>query len=128
MALFEGDPLILVPPNFVKFYLSLILKILLEKFEFWRACLEGPSHRGTFDFRWAPVHLEIFDSSQCDSCAVCGLKVDSDSEKKRKKKKIKKNFIQGRINEYDHDKGGSSMFKKHKLFFINIRSYQDIPD
>ena len=41
-----------------------------------------------------------------------------------KKKKIRKNFIQGEINEYDHDhamiKVVSSMFKKQKLFFVNV--------
>ena len=92
MALFEGNPLILVPPNFIKFYLSLILKISLEKFEFWWTCLGGPSHRGTFNFRWAPERLEIYDSSQYDSCAVCGLKVDSDSENKKKEEKNKEKF------------------------------------
>ena len=36
-----------------------------------------------------------------DSCAVCGLKGDSDTKKKKKRK----TFIQGEINEYNHDKG-----------------------
>ena len=48
-------------------------------------------------------------------------------EKKEKKKRT--NSIQGGINEYDHDKFRKySMFKKHKLFFINIGSHRDTPN
>ena len=39
-------------------------------------------------------------------CGLC-LKGDSDRRKKKEKKKenVRKNFIQGEIHEYDHDKG-----------------------
>ena len=59
-------------------------------------------HRGTSNFRQAPVLLDIYNSSQYNPCTFCGLKIDSD---RKKKKKLRKNFIQGGINEYDHDKG-----------------------
>ena len=62
---------------------------------------------------------------------MCGLwfKKGSDRRKQKKKEKIRKNFIQGEINEYDHDilKFVSSMFKKHNFFFANVGSYRDIP-
>ena len=96
-ALFEGDPLILLSPNFVKFHLSLIftyLKIFIgialkiKKFEFWRARFGSP-HRGTPDFRRAPVLLDIYNS-QYDLCAFCGLKVDSDRRKKKENKQEKR--------------------------------------
>ena len=69
------------------------------------------------------VLLDIYNSSEYDPCAVCGLKGDSD----RRKKKQKKIIIQGETNEYDHDKVGSSMLKKHKLFFGNVGTYRVIP-
>ena len=103
-ALLERDPLILVPPNFVKFLLSLIfiylknfigLALKIKKFKFRETRLGETPHRGNPNFRRAPVLLD-------DPCAIFGLKGDSD---RKKKKKLRKNFIQGDINEYDHDKG-----------------------
>ena len=111
-ALFERDALILVPPNFVKFHISLVFSYLknfiglalkIKKFKFWRARLGGPPHRGTPDFRRVSVLLDVYNSSWYDPCAVCGLKGDNDRRKK-KEKKIRKIFIQGEINKYDHDK------------------------
>ena len=50
-ALFKGDSLILAPPSFVNFHLSLMftnlknfigLALKIKKFEFWKARLGGP--------------------------------------------------------------------------------------
>ena len=85
----------------------------------------GTPHRGTPDFWWAPVLLDIYNTSQYDPCAFCGLKGGCD-RKKKKKKKIRKIFIQSEIN-MTMTKVVSSMSKKHKLFFINVDSYQGTP-
>ena len=45
----------------------------------------------------------------------------------KKNKKIKKNFIQGGINEYDHNEGRKLYFLKILLFFIDMGGYRDIP-
>ena len=108
--MFKRDPLILLPSKFLQFHIFFIftyiknfigLALKMKTFKFWRARFGETPHRGTPNFRREPVLLDIYISSFYDPCAVCGLKGESG----RRKKKKRKNFIQGKINEYDHDKG-----------------------
>ena len=109
--MFERDPFILVPANFVKFHIFLIftylknfvdLALKIKKFKFWRARLGGPLIV-TPQIQVGTSAFDIYNSSKYDPCPVCGLKGDSDRRKKNNK--LRKNLIQVEINQFDHNKG-----------------------
>ena len=98
--------------KFVKYHLSLIftylknfisLALKINKFKFWRARLGeppivAPPISGGNQYFWT----SIIAHSIIHVRFVVWKEIVIEE---KKKKKIGKNFIQGEINEYDHDKG-----------------------
>ena len=98
--------------NFVKFHISFVftylknfigLPLKIKKFKFWRAVWGGtpivaPSISGGYQY----FSISIIAHNMIHVRFVVSKKIVIEE---KKIKKIRKNFIQGEINEYDHDKG-----------------------